>query len=266
MLEVVHGPVDARLIDSSDEGPIHQAARGRVLLDLPSIGRALIEGGSRATVARAPEAREEDLAWLIGGPVRQVAWLLCGTMALRAAGVVIGDRAVALIGRPAVGKSAVAAALALRGHRVLSDAVLPVHDAGDQLVVRGTADSLELWPAAVDELGLDESGGRVVRPALAKRAYAFPAADAAPLGAVVVLERRTAQGDPCADRLPGRAGLRQLARWTAMEQLVDPLGLREDHFRWVARVAGAVPVFHLRSDRHRRDLDAVAGVVEGVLE
>lgn len=264
MLEIVDAPVAPRLSGATGEGPVHQASPGRALLELPSIGRVMVEDGARATVERAPEARPEDIAWLLRGPVRQAGWLQRGKMALRGAGVVVGGRAVALIGVTAAGKSAVAAALALRGHPVLTDSALPLV-AGGGLVAEGTGDELELWPKAVGMLGLDPAVGRVVRPALAKRAFRFPAARPAPLGAVVVLTRETNQGDPAAEPLHGFERFEVLGYHTAMLPLVGPLGLREDHFRWIASIATQVPLLRVRADRHRRDLGAVADVVERVM-
>jgi hypothetical protein len=264
VLEVVNGAVPERLSGAAGEGPIHQAAPGRALIDLPSVARVLVEAGRRATVARDREAGDDDLEWLLRGPVRQVGWLQRGTMALRASAVVIGGRAVALTGVAAAGKSAVAAALALRGHAVLADSALPVDIDGDVPVALAATDALELWPAAVEGLGLDPAAGAVVRPAIAKRAYRFAGAGSAPLGAVVLLDRMTDQGDPAAERVRGTESGELVARRTAMAPLLDPLGLRADHFRWVTRIAAATPVFHVRADRHRLDLGAVADVVEAL--
>ena len=265
MLEVVRAAVPERLADPAGQGAIHQAAPGRALLDLPLVGRVLVEDGRRATVEPAVEASADDVAWFVGGLVTQVGWLQSGTLALRASAVVIGGRAVALLGVAAAGKSAVAAALALRGNPVLADSALPVQADGGRLVARGVADELELWPAAIDELGLDPATGRTVRPGLAKRRYVFPAAEAAPLRAVVLLERATSQGAPFPERVSGSASSRLVAHRTAMAPLLGPLGLRAAHFRWVTRIAAAAEVYRLRVDRHRRDLGSVADAVEGLV-
>jgi hypothetical protein len=213
-------------------------------------------------IAGTLEFGDEDRDWLVAGPLRQAAWLEAGRFALRAAAVTVCGRAIALCGPAASGKSAVAAALALRGHRMLADGALPV-DPGP--VARGAADGLELWPAAVEELGLDPARGEVVRPALAKRAFRFEAAREAPLGAVVLLQRGSHEGAPVAERVRGHASARRLAHCTAMTPAVESLGLQAEHFRWVTGVAAAVPVFQLRCDRYRRDLAAVADVVEGLM-
>lgn len=264
MLEVVNSPVPDHLPERHGDGPIHEAAPGRALLKLPGIARVLVEDGACVTVERAAATSDADIDWLLAGPVRETARLQRGTMALRASAVVVADRAVALVGVAAMGKSAVAAALALRGHPVLADSALPV-ELGDGPLARGTTAALELWPPAPSEVGLDRYAGEIVRPALAKRAYRFAAAESAALGAVVLLERVTNQGDPSAERLRGGKSFNTIGRFTAMLPLIEPLGLRAAHFRWVTRLATQTPVFHLKTDRHRRDLAAVADVVEGIV-
>jgi hypothetical protein len=265
VFEVVNGPVPGHLAGPRGAGPIHEAAPGRALLDLPCIARVLVEDGALATVDRAPEASDADIDWLLAGPAREVARLQRGTMALRASAVVVRGRAVALLGVAAMGKSAVAAALAINGHPVLADSALPVELEGGA-VARGTSDALELWPSAASQLGLDPSAGDVVRPALAKRAHRFGASEAAPLGAVALLERVMNNGDPSAERLRGRRSITTLGRFTAMLPLLEPLGLGVAHYRWLTRLATAVPVFHVKTDRHRRDLAAVAHAVEALVE
>jgi hypothetical protein len=261
---VVAGEVPAELPGALATGPIHQAAPDRVLLDLPSVARALISAAGPITFEAAAGAGAADVEWLVRGPAMHVAWLLQGVMALRGSGVVVGDRAVALIGPAASGKSAVAATLALRGHRVLADSALPV-EVGERPWARGVAETLELWPPAIEYLGLDASAGRIVRPALEKRSHLFPAAAGATLAAIVALDRRSLdQGDPSVERMRGQPSFQLVGRATAMAPLLDPLGLRAVHFTWATRIVAEVPVFHLRADRQRRDLEAVADLVEGV--
>jgi hypothetical protein len=265
MLEVVHGRVPESLSGAIDEGPIHQAAPGRALLAIPGVARVLVEGGKRAVVDADPSAHEADVEWLLAGPVRSVAWLQRGTLALRAAALVIGGRAVALTGGPASGKSAVAAALALRDHAVLADSALPVERTESGPVAAASSCALELWPEAATALGLDPASGAVVRPALSKRAYPFRAGRSSPLAAVVVLERRTRQGSPAAERRRGAAAAQLVGRFTAMAPVLDGMGLRPAHLRWATWLASEVPVYHLRWDRHRSDLQGVADIVETLL-
>jgi hypothetical protein len=177
--------------------------------------------------------------------------------------VVVGGRAVAIAGSAASGKSAVAAALALRGHRVLADAVVPV-DVEPSSVAHGVSDALGLWPDAVEQLGLDPAAGEIVRPRLEKRSYRFPSAPFAPLAAVAVLELRAGRGALATERIQGSQALPILSVHTAMAPLLRPLGLSARHFRWATSLASHVGIFRVEVDRHRRDLTFVADAVEAL--
>jgi hypothetical protein len=261
-LEVVHGIV-GDLEDPVGEGPLHQATPTRALLDIPSIARARVEGGKRVVVQRAPGASDEDLAWMLSGPVRQLGWLQQGSMALRASGVAIGGRAVAIAGPASSGKSVVAAALARRGHAVLADAALPI-DVEPPVTAHGVGGTVGLWPHAVELLGLDPAAGEIVRPALAKRAHRFQSAASAPLAAVAILDRNRHRREPATERLRGTAALGAVTAWTAMGPLVAPLGLTTAHFRWASGLVSQVPIVRIDLDRHRPDLPAVADAVEAL--
>ena len=262
-LEVLYRPVSARLEDPAGDGPLFEARPTVAVLDIPSIARVRVEDGKRVAVQRAPGASDDDLAWLLSGPVRQIGWLQQGSMALWASAVAIGGRAVAIAGGPACGKSAVAAALALRGHPVLADEALPVV-VEPSATARGAGDGLGLWPAAVEQLGLDSAAGEMGRPALEKRTYRFPSAPSAPLVAVVILEREAHRGAPATERLHAADALKAVAPNTAMAPLVEPLGLKAEHFRWITRLTAQVGVFRIEVDHHRRDLPAVADAVEAL--
>ena len=262
-LEVVREPVGARLEGSTGEGPLHQATPTCALLDIPSIARVRVEEGRRVAVQPAPGVSDKDLAWLLSGPVRQIAWLQRGSMALRASGVVIRGRAVAIAGTAAGGKSAVAAALALRGHQVLADATLPV-DVEPSAIAHGVADALDLWPRAVELLGLDPAAGEVVRPGLAKRRFRFPAASHAPLVSVAILNRSESRGEPATEGVQGGAAVSELSQRTAMGPLLEPLGLTAQRFRWATRLASQVRVVRIDLDRYRPNLSDAADAVEAV--
>lgn len=270
---VTFGPVPDRLDGATHTGPLREAAPGRYLLRLPTVGGFLaeaVDGGVRVTVDRAPGATDADVACFLAGPVRQAGWLLRGVFALPGCGVVVGGRAVAIVGPAAAGKSLVAAALARRGHRVLADGALPVRigagpDGGWEPIAEPADDAVQLWPAGVEALGLDPEAGQVIRPGLAKRRYRFTPAPEAPLATVVALSRDADFGVVTAEPASGFAATALVAAQTAMRPLVEPFGLAALHFGWTTRLATAVRVVRVRSNRHRRDFAAVADLVEELL-
>jgi len=263
-MEVVEAAVDAGLAGGTAAGPLGMVAPGRYLLTLPGVGRFLVEGGARVTVERAPGSTDADVACFLAGPVRQAGWLQRGRFALRGCGVVIGAGSVVITGGGGSGASTVAAALALRGHRLLADGAVPLSADGEP-VADFADESAQLWPAAVRLLGLDPGAGTTIRPGLAKRRFAFAAASPTRLAAVVALHRHSDVGAPRSRAATGLAAAAVFTEHTALRPAVPVLAGAPAHFRWAVSMAAAVPVVDLCTDRHRSDVAAVADAVESIV-
>jgi hypothetical protein len=255
--------VPERLADPRVRGPLVEAADRSVLIRVPMVGRFLMTDGEPVSVEREAGATDLDLRCFLDEPVAAAAALLHGDLVLRAATVAIGGRAVVICGPPAAGKSALAAALAQRGHGVLSDAVTAV---AEDLVVEPLAPEPALWPDTADELGLGEQDGRVVRPALAKRAYRIgPDATAAPIAAVVDLHARVTADEPEVERVTGAVAVATLlgSRWHT--RLAGPLGREEAQFRMASRAAERASVVRLVRPRAGAPTSALAELVEALV-
>ncbi len=148
--------------------------------------------------------------------VELVELMVAGTpeaICLHAGAAMIGGRLVVLAGDARAGKSTLAVALAARGHRLFCDDMLPVR--AGRAVALGIAPRLRLpLPEAVARVLADylatcpgPTAGRygyVLPPSLA------PHGETAPLGAIVVLDRRP--GPTHIERLPPAATLTHLLR------------------------------------------------------
>jgi hypothetical protein len=244
-------------------GP-HEALDGTILFNLPGIARALVRSDA-VTVQREPGVSDADLAWLCSGYIRTVRRVATQRFSLWAAGVVIGDSAVGLIGKETSGKSAVAAALALRGNSVLSDAALPVELREGSPFALPTGNELELWPGAVDQLGLSQDGGRVVREGLSKRAYEFTAGLATPLRTIVLLQRSPGEGALEVETVGGGGAIEAIGRATWMRALVTATELRVAHFLWLTPIAAACRLLRVRSDRFEDNVAAAADAIEAAV-
>jgi hypothetical protein len=250
--------VPRALPDAIWTGPVHQIAPGRVLVAIPRLARALVHSSGHVAFDPEPGANPEDVGWFLDRPVREAAELMAGRLALRAAAVVIDGHAVALAGQAASGKSTIAATLAQRGHGVLTDHHLTVETGAESLVAHAAGGQLDLWPEAVETLGLAPGRGTVIRPALTKRAYAFSPAGAAPVRLLIVLARIADVGAARSDSLSGGEALEALHEASIGRMLLEPLQLRSAHFRWIVAIARGARIAMLRIDRHRNDPHAVA--------
>ena len=257
-------PVPHRIAGAVVREGLVEASRDRVLLRVPNVGRFLVRAESPTLVARAAGAADADLRCFRDETVAAVSAILRGELALRAASVAIGGRAVVLCGASAAGKSALAAALAQRGHAVLADAVSVIAAAPGGLVeIAPVAPDPVLWPDSAGELGLADPPGRVVRPALAKRAYRVgPEPVPSPPAAVAILRADAAAGEPVLEPVAGAARLEALLAASWHLRLVHALGLGAARFGVAARLAARTRFVVLTRPGRGAPVASLADLVE----
>jgi hypothetical protein len=260
--------VPGELPEAAWLGPVHEVARGTVLINVPSVGRALVQAGAVTGVELARGTSDADACWLLDGPVAQAARLLRGRFSLRMAGVMIGRRGVGIAGQSACGKSSIAGALALRGHGIVGDNALEIEVGNDGVPRVGSPSPyLELWPDVFEGVfGLAAQEGNVVRTELAKRRFAFSPGGPGPLAMVVVVDPRGDVTDTQVDELEGAERMAAIGEHTVLFSLIEVLGLSSGHFTWVAGIAAATRVIRLTINRHERDSPSCATVVERLME
>lgn len=226
---------------------LFEASRDELLLRVPNVARFLVPREGPVLAQRAPGATDADLRCFRDETVAAASAVLRGELVLRGAAVSIRGRAVVLCGRSAAGKSALAAALAQRGHAVLADAVTVVGGGTEKaLAVAPVAPEPVLWPDAAKELGLSPEEGRLVRPPLTKRAYSLgPDPVASPPAAAVVLSADGAATVPRVESFDGAAKLEALVTAGWHLRLVHALGLAAARFAAVTRLATTVPCLHV---------------------
>jgi hypothetical protein len=247
----------------------------RALMTIPGVARFGLSAGSPVVVERQAPAGQADVECFLSGPVTALQLLLEGTFSLRAATVAIGGGAVAICGPSAVGKTTLSATLALRGHRIVGDKVLPVRPGTSGPRVPFSRPTVELWPSAVQMLGLDEADGTLVRPCLTKRSFdlrADPPADEATGGGDVPLVLIVCLGEDSRTPRPqvGRLGrgverFRRLERCTWHAPLVEAMGLSLRHLDWLAAIADDVPVLRVVRPAGVWAQDDLADEVEAAL-
>jgi hypothetical protein len=263
--ELREAPVPRRLADAITRGPLVEASPDAILFRVPNVGRYLVHAEGPVLVERESTATDADLTCFRDEPIAAAAAFLRGELVLRAATVSVEGRAVALCGPSGHGKSALAAALAQRGHAVLADAVTVIVDepGEDDPTVAPLAPDLVLWPAAVRELGLDHQPARRVRPALAKCAFRLGAEPvAAPLVAVILLREDVEVSEPELEPARGTDKLQLVlgSRWH--RGLVEQLGHGAAQFFGATRVAASVDCVNLVRPRSGAPLNVLAALVE----
>jgi hypothetical protein len=242
------GKVPPRLDRPDHIAAIFQArAPSEYLLSLPGTGRILVRDGNEVTFEPEAGADATCISAMLTSPIQAVLWHQRGLLPLHASVVVVGDRAVALCGHSAAGKSALAALLAARGHCVAADdvCVVDARDGAGASVFPGNA-RLRLWRDTLDDLGVPTRG---LVPALSgKDKYFLDCGDCVPhapqrLAALVILSRKV-NGGVGVERLRGVLANAALQGVVHMRRPARALGRDPDIFAAVARLANH-PVWRL---------------------
>lgn len=111
--------------------------------------------GAVITWYRGPEAKVTDARADLTGRVIAAALHLAGTVSLHASAVVVGGKAIGLIGVKGRGKSTLALALVRGGARLLTDDTLPVRPCTPPEALPGLH-ATRLWPDSASRVGLGE--------------------------------------------------------------------------------------------------------------
>ena len=209
-----------------------------------------------------------DAAVYLLGPVLGFLLRLRGVTCLHASAVAFGDRAIVFAGPSGAGKSTTAAALARRGHPIISDDIVAVEEHEGRFLVFPAHPYLGLWPESVEML----YGGQAKIPGFAsnwdKRRLSLSDHNlqfqerALPLGAVFFLEERTS--DPAAPYLenaPARDGLMKLLANSYGTNLLEK-DMRAREFQMLGDLMALVPAWRLRPHADRQKLAALCDLIE----
>jgi len=248
-------------------------------------GQLDFEVNSEGTHIRASWDRSviEEVTALLLGPVLGCALRLRGILCLHACVVRIGQQAIAIVGETGAGKSTMAAALARRGHPILSDDIAVLDDRRDRLLVQPGYPRVRLWPKSIKALYGSEvdlarvfsfSEKRFVNLSDSSSETAGETGwqfhnESLPLAAIYILGKRQpflAETANAARKIepipPAMAVMMLMAQRSAIHLKLD-MEKQGREFAGISRVAATVPV---RKVTPRDSLEALPQLCDAILE
>lgn len=230
--------------------------------------RFVVDGaGTKVWGTWKPPLVLEDLVTYLLGPVMGFVLRRRGVTPLHASAVSVGGHAIVLSGAAQAGKSTTAAALALRGVRVLCEDVAPLKEDKDGFSVEPGYPRVCVWPDAVEKLlGQGDALPRLT-PNWEKCFLALDGvqgnfeAERRPLGVVYLFAERSEQSDaPRVDKLSPREALLGLVQNTYMNWLLDRKQ-RAEEFDMLSRLVARVPVRRIVPHQDPARLGALCDVL-----
>jgi hypothetical protein len=202
-------------------------------------------------------ASPQDLTALFLGAV--LAWVLRlrGTVCLHACALAVGSRAVLILGDVGAGKSTTAAALAQRGHPVLSDDIAAVTEEDAGWVVQPGYPRLRLWPSAARALNDSTAGLARVFSSVSDKCYLELSAEGdgrpwrfhlepLPLRGIYLLTRDSGIDAPIVEPIDAAARLLTLLRHVRVGFAPLDQAQQAREFAQMSRLARMIPVRALR--------------------
>lgn len=140
-----------QLVNSAGDVLIHLELRdGRYLWWHSDVARFAVARSGRLIRWAAADAKRPDVAAVLAGPVLGFALQLQGQTTLHGSAVVIGGRAVGLLGPSGHGKSTTAAVLMTRGCQLLTDGVIVLDVRSGSMRVLPSYPSVKLSPDGLE--------------------------------------------------------------------------------------------------------------------
>ena len=213
----------------------------------------------------------EDAATYLLGPVLGLLLRLRGVTCLHASAVAFGNSAVAFAGAEGAGKSTTAAALARRGHSVISDDIVALMERDGSFFVLPAYPYLSLWPESVNIVyGPDKtlpsfSANYDKRQLLLAENRLQFEEQSLPLGAIFLLgERSSEAAAPLVETLSARESLLELVANSYATNLLDK-DMRAHEFELLGRLIATVPVWRLRPHEDPSQMDRLCDAIQNTL-
>jgi hypothetical protein len=236
-----------------DGAPLARVSRiaggGYFAIDYLDGTRVVVDAAGERIWADTPSGDLDNAATYLLGPVLGFVLRLRGVTCLHASAVAIGGRAFLFVGPSGCGKSSIAAALALRGHAVLSDDVTPLAESSGEFLAQPAYPRLRLWPESVKSLFGSVDAMPLIAPGWDKRHVDLGEEplrfqrNALPLGAIYLL--RSESADPHLERVNPREALMALIADAYTTRLIDR-GLRAREFDVLGRIVAGVALRRLQ--------------------
>ena len=212
----------------------------------------------------------EEVTGLLLGQVLGCTLRLRGTLCLHACVVKIGHHAIVIVGETGAGKSTTAAALAKRGHAILSDDIAVINYSARDWLVEPGYPRLRLWPKSINalygsEIGLERifsfSEKRFVNLTENSSKRQFHR-EPVPLAAIYILGERQEVAISTIEPIPAMEAVMMLMRHRSINHLKLDSDKQAREFAGFSRVAMKVPVRQVTPRNNLEALPQLCDVLE----
>ncbi|MGO4694890.1 aldolase [Paenibacillus sp. 2TAB26] len=221
-----------------------------VTMRLPDAGVFSIQNGNKIIVSPCAEADEDVIRLYLLGTCMGIILIQRSIYPLHGSAVVINGNAYAFIGESGAGKSTLASAFVGRGHKLVTDDIVPISflPAEHRPIVTPSYPQQKLWQQSLDAFGMNNAELRSIHGRETKFCISVEDkyyTDPIPLAGIFLLEKSDVDGINIQavkklERLP------LLFQHTYRHFLIPKMNLMSWHFGFSSKLGERLPIYHLR--------------------
>jgi len=178
---------------------------------------------------------------------------LRNTLPIHAGSVAYNGNSYLFAGNSGVGKSTLVAGLQKSGLLALNDDLSPIMlESGKPFVKQGVA-RMKLWPDALSWLGENQNSENKIRADLEKYAHSIHPAytqKAFPIKSLFILKPNIHKKALTISKITGKEKLVKLMRQTYRTQLIEGLGLKQQHFEYCSMLSSQIDIYEVEQPRN----------------
>jgi len=242
------GPVPDSLAAPLATFPDCEANRREFLLRIPGVANYYAHDGEEIVVDIQAGAPETDVRSFLMGSLFAALCHQRGLLPLHASAVSTPRGAAAFVANSGAGKSSMAAFLAQRGHRILSDDICVVDPgAPRERRVLPAAPWLKLWDTTLAAIGESSEGLHRIFSEETKYRYMLDdPEDCTPLAELLVLERDDSITRTVFEPLSAVQAMTAMLDFTFQAWMVREAGLTEHYFHLAGKALAGVRATRIR--------------------
>jgi hypothetical protein len=258
------GEVPASLDNPSCQSGMFQVESGLFLLTVEGVARYLVSYGKSIVIQPLPGHDPDSVRLFLFGSVFGALLHQRGLSPLHGSAIDTPQGAIIFAGRSGSGKSALAAALHLRGYPLISDEISALSSLREGVCVLPSIPRLLLWPKVIEALGLQGPHVRTVRPGILKchipvnKAFI---ASPSKIRSVYVLSV-TNLSDFSLRRIAGVPKIQELLGIAYRRSILPGFSLGEAHFNQLMALTRQAAIARLGRPRGKKSLSETADLIE----
>lgn len=239
-----------------------RASKEIFCIDWYNFGSCLIENGSKVIVEINNDIAQEEFIPFITGPILAILLHQRNFLVLHASAVEINGRVTIFLGNKGYGKSTLAAHLQSRGHKLVSDDLVPVRFTNGFAETFPGHPQIRLFPDSVQSIGLNPSSLPLVNTWMSKRFLGVNdkfSIKPVKLGHIYVL---TEDEEISISELNPSSAFVEIARNNYMKSYVEATDNTLQNFQNCQKLTKTVPTYQLKRPHDYNQIQKLTEQIE----